>query len=341
MARKERKYKRLPGRPFSLFNVRSLWQGPDHLLWVETVFFKENYKRFFFKDIQSVVLQRTNTHTIWTFVWGAPALVCGLIALLMPGPSYVSGSFAIFFLLALALNLAMGPSCSVYLQTAVQIQTLASLKRVRTAKKTMARIKTMVEAVQGSWENRTGLNAQSAAAGGFIASPDGTRAGSNQGRDLIAKGPFKPLLHQVLFGMLLALGAVAAVQLQLKNLLVALMETLLHSTIQLLVIVALVRWYRHIKGSPIARINWVALVFVAVQTLIGYGLYIAASLSNPMINYHHWAMFKQMFEIQFMDHPLALAGNLIYAGGSIMLGFLGLIVLRLHWRGTQSQEGER
>ena len=105
-------------------------------------------------------------------------------------------------------------------------------------------------------------------------------------------------------------------------------DTLLHAAVQILVIAALTRWYRQIKESMISRINWMALCFILFQTLVGYGLFLAVSFRNPMINYHHWEMFKLMFQLQTADHPLALTGNLVYSGGNLVLGLLGLIAMR-------------
>jgi len=322
MARKERKYKRLPGRPFTPFDVRSLWQGPDHLLWVESVFFKENYKRFFYSDIQCAILRRTDTRMLWSFIWGTLALICGLIAFLVPGTPYVSATFTAIFLLALGINLAWGPSCTVYLQTAVQVQKISSLKRVRTALKTMARIKALVEAVQGPWERQKGMNELSAA------TPTGASQAPTASVDRSRKGPFEPRLHLILFGLLLVLGTIGLSQLKFKSLPVGVLETLFYSAAQIMVIIALVRWHRQLKGTLIARVNWLALFFITSQTIIGYGLFIAVSFSNPQINYHHWAMFKKMFELQWIDHPLALVGNLVHAGGSLLLGISGLLILQ-------------
>lgn len=336
MARKEKIYRRMPGRPFSPFYTGSLWQGPDHLLWVESVFFKESYKRFYYNDIQSIVLQRTGTHLIWTFVWGALALLFGAIAFWVPGPPHVSGTFMVIFLAALLMNIIMGPSCSVYLQTAVQRQKILSLKRVRTANKVMTRIKAFVEKQQGVWEKQKSVDAQKAmlnfAPTASVGAPGTSPAGTSE---KVPQGPFNPLLHQILFGLFLVMGIFGCIQLLLKSLPLGLMETLMHGAAQIMVIVVLVRWYRHLKGTMIARINWLALVFIVIQTAIGYGLYFAASFQNPEINYHHWAMFKMMFELQMTDHPVALAGNIIYGGGSLLLGVFGLLVVQRQYRNIQ------
>lgn len=332
MARKDRKYNRLPGRPFTPFEVRSLWQGPDHLLWVESVLFKEHYKRFFYTDIQSIVLQRTDAHVLWSCIWGVLASLCGLIAYLMPDTPFIRGFFLMFFLLLLVANIVLGPACTVYLQTAAQVQKISSLKRVKTARKAMARIKGLVEAAQGAWDPRhSGPQVHPISASAFanpVASAPLTAGDLIPDTAAEAAVPFKPFLHQILFGLMLALGVAGAVQLQLQNLPLAALETFVHLAAQVMVIVALTRWYRQTTGTLIIKLNWIALVFITLFTIVGYGLYLAASFSNPQVNYHHWVMFKKVFELQWLEHPLTLVGNIIYACGNLLLACFGWLMLR-------------
>lgn len=331
MDQKEQAYQKLPGWSVNLFDTKSLWQGENHLLYVEALFFKESYKRFDYNDIQTILLQRTGTHLVWSFLWGALTFLFGIIVFIVPGPPYVSGAFLAIFLIALLANLIMGPSCIVYLQTAVQLQKLASLRRVRTAGKVMTRIKSLVEKEQGQWEKNKSAEAQNT----VLQTPQKTAlhspatvARGEEGSDPEPKGTYRAMLHQVLFGLFVILGLLGAIQVFLQNLPLGLLETLIHSAAQILVIVALVRWFRHLKGTLIAKFNWLALVFIVVQTIIGYGLYMLVSIQNPEINYHHWAMFKMLFELQMSDHPLALAGHIIFSGGSLLIGAFGLLVVQ-------------
>ncbi len=333
MARQKRTYRRMPGRPFTPFVVGSLWQGPDHLLFVESVFFKEQNKRFYYDDIQSIVLQRTGTHLLWTFAWGALALLFGIIALLASGPGYVSGTFCSIFLIALLVNILKGPTCLVYFQTAVQIQKITSLKRVRTANKVMTRIRALVEERQGAWEKQKSIDIrQKALHAAQSAETEAPITSAVQKQKEEPRGRFKPLLHQILFGLILSMGIVWAIQILLKSPLIGLLETLLHAAALIISIVALARWFRHLKGSMIAKLNWLALIFLVILTIVGYGIYFAALFRNPEMNYHHWAMFKLMFEIQMSDHPMALAGNIIYAGGCLLIGGFGLVAVQRQWK---------
>ena len=325
MAAKDAPYRRMPGRPFALFTTASLWQGEDHLLFVETVLFREQHKRFYFNDIQSIVLQRTGTHLVLSSVWTALALLFFTLALAASGPVYVTGTLAVIFGSALLVNIIKGPTCMVYLQTAVQIQKISCLKRVRTAGKALTRIKTLVEERQGTWQRQqSGAARQNAPPVGVNTSV----AVVMRPHEAQPKGRYKSLLHRILFSVLLAMGVLGTVQLFLKSLPIGFLEALLHAAALILSIVALARWFRHIKGSLIAKINWMAFFFICLVTGVGYVLFFVVTLRNPELNYHHWAMFKLMFELQATDHPLALTGNIIYAGGCLLVGALGLLAIR-------------
>lgn len=328
------KYKRLPGRTFLPFVGWSLWQGKDHLLWVSATFFRETYKRFYYNDVQSVVLQETASHWIWTFVWGALALLFGLVAALVvffdSDVPYATGTMMLLFIIAVLINLSLGRSCTVYLQTAVHIQKLSCLRRVRTAQKALNQIKTLVEQQQGPWEKQKSIDAQDAILGPRlgtpqVAPPPPTPA---QVEATAPKGPYKPWSHYLFFALFFLMGALGSIQMWLKLMPVAPFQYLLHAVAQIMALVVLVVWFRHLKGTMIAKFNWVAITFVSIQSLAVGILYYVALFQNPELNYNYWALFKMMFDIQMNDHPVTLAGNIIYGGGSMLIGVFGLMVVQ-------------
>ena len=194
--------------------------------------------------------------------------------------------------------------------------------------KAMDRIRALVEVHQGGWEKQKSVEAhKEQLAAAKAPSQVQPAAIADAEAEKAPVGPFNPLLHRALFGLLLAMGVLGVIQLYLKNLPLGLLEALMHGAVQILVIVTLVRWHRHLKGTVIYKINWLALILIAFYTVVGYVLYFAVSFRYPEINYHNWAMFKRMFEIQTVDHPLALSGNLIYAGGSLLLGIFGILAV--------------
>jgi hypothetical protein len=60
MARKPREYRRLAGRRNLGWTRNTLWIGPDHLLKITVRSYEEQYKRFYFKDIQALSVLRTD-----------------------------------------------------------------------------------------------------------------------------------------------------------------------------------------------------------------------------------------------------------------------------------------
>src|SRR5438552_4520512 len=150
MPRGEKAYQRLPGREAGFLSYSRLWLGPDHLLLARTAFFSEEYKRFYFRDIQAVVTRRTERREILNVIFAFTMIVFGVLALVTG-----SGWQAFFlvmagtFVLALLVNWLRGPTCVCHVRTAVQTEELSPLKRFRAARKVIERLKPNIEKAQG------------------------------------------------------------------------------------------------------------------------------------------------------------------------------------------------
>jgi len=134
----------------------SLWLGDDHLLLVECTGYTENYKRFFFRDIQSFTIRQTKTRAVWNWIWGAFLVISGLIAW-AAGNSYssattgfiVGGILLSIFGIPLLLNNLWSPTCACEIRTAVQTESLPSLCRLRKTQRIMNLVRPMIIAAQG------------------------------------------------------------------------------------------------------------------------------------------------------------------------------------------------
>src|SRR5437899_10193108 len=123
----EVKYKRLTrARARSRFSVisagnSSLWLGPDHLLCIDSTGFTENYKRFYFRDIQAVIVRKTDGYKYWNGALGFLGLLFTIFAAMTSDSAgrIAWFSFAALFWLLMLLNLALGPTSACYVQTAV------------------------------------------------------------------------------------------------------------------------------------------------------------------------------------------------------------------------------
>src|SRR5258708_2639191 len=115
---KKKEYKKIASGRRLMSSVQ-LWQGKDHLLVCESMGYSEDYKRFFFRDIQAVMVRDNFRRMVWSFVWGGFLLFfLVLMGFFQSEPAlwFCAGFFGILFL----INLLMGKGCICHLKTAVQ-----------------------------------------------------------------------------------------------------------------------------------------------------------------------------------------------------------------------------
>jgi hypothetical protein len=324
MARAPKTYKKLAGGGLSLFFRHVLWQGPDHLLWVETGAFQEQYKRFYFNDIQAIILRRNQHRGLWALGWGACILLFGIIWLTGRGPGYGSGLMTVLSALGLGIHWLRGPCCEVYLQTAVQIEKLSTLVRVPKALKVMERIRTAAEAVQGpfdGWHISPDREPEEMAAIDFSAagiapgpvSPPGPADGE----------PYQPLLHRILFGLLFLFGLLRCLQLWARSFPLAVLDIIGLASTLVLAIIVLVRWHHWVKGTVLSLASWLVLVFAALHGLAAYIMFIATSIGHPALAFQQGAILKAFFELRVGDQPIVWGIGVAAAAISLVLGLLG------------------
>ena len=156
----EQKYKRLTRergtRELSVaFSARSsLWLGDDHVLLVESAFFAENYKRFFFRDIQAITLRKTDGRAICNWILGGMIFLSLLFTLIIPHRAetvniVLACIASVIFGIPLLLNNLFGPTCACQIRTAVQTENLPSIRRVRQAHKIFNKVRPLIAAAQG------------------------------------------------------------------------------------------------------------------------------------------------------------------------------------------------
>jgi hypothetical protein len=324
MGRASSVYKKMPGNWRAPFARRTLWQGPDHLLWVEKTLMQEHYRRFYFKDIQAVIVRRNWRHHVWTLFWAV--LVCagaGLAMLSAETPDlpdfFVPAGFALLGVIALLINWFRGPCCEFYLQTAVQLERLTNMVRQRRALKMADRIKALTEKAQGPFQ-------MTAATGGHGA---GARANRFPTAALATETqePFQPRLHWALFAVLLCQGALGGLQLWLRQPWLVALGLIALGVTMVLAIIALVRGHRQIKGTLLGVVTWLTLALTAANGLSAYGLFIYASTLKPQYSYDHTALLMAFLELHLEDSTLIMAIVLGFAAGALLLGVIGSIAV--------------
>jgi hypothetical protein len=158
----EKEYQRLTGtaRKASLAYRETfrLWLGADHLLQVSSSYFTETYKRFYYKDIQGMSLQKTKKGFWLNLCLSIMILIIIGIGFLAGNGSQDSGFYVflgiaatplVILLICLIVNIARGPTCTFHIKTAVHLEELPSLNRLWKAKKAIKKIADQIHATQG------------------------------------------------------------------------------------------------------------------------------------------------------------------------------------------------
>lgn len=151
-------YRLLPGlmRRTGFINPSSyrLWMAPDHLLFLTINHYSETSKRFYFRDIQALVISNNNKGRNSSIAIGIITIIFGIISLTflkseIPELATVTLVCGSMTLIGLVINFIYGKTCTVRLHTAVQVEELPSLRFLRTTIKVVGMLKPMIEAAQG------------------------------------------------------------------------------------------------------------------------------------------------------------------------------------------------
>jgi branched-subunit amino acid transport protein len=153
-------YRKLPGTRRGFIQKSSVWAGPDHLLLVRGSRFRDEYKRFYYRDVQAIAVARaprfhisTRAAAIAVACWVAAAVVqFGLAAsrvISKPFATEAGGAWLIVLVVVWAY-VSGKASCRCRIYTAVSGDELPSVYRRWTARKFLAAVEPLIAQTQGT-----------------------------------------------------------------------------------------------------------------------------------------------------------------------------------------------
>jgi hypothetical protein len=153
MEQNRERYRKLPGRRRGFLFGSSVWLGSDHLLLVKSARFREEYKRFYFRDVQAIVVAKARRFHIST----RAAVIAALwFATLGFGMHYAGWSWAHGLVGFLTVNawfyVSIMRSCRCRIYTAVSSDDLPSLYRTWTARRFLKKVEPYLAQAQGAIE---------------------------------------------------------------------------------------------------------------------------------------------------------------------------------------------
>lgn len=105
-----------------------LYQASDHLMLVQSTGFTEDYRRIYYRDIESVIVRPSHRRGATTLV----LVLITFILFLLPlaHVNWIAAAVcAIPFLVGIVINLLKGPSCQCHVNTRVQSLALPTPQR--------------------------------------------------------------------------------------------------------------------------------------------------------------------------------------------------------------------
>ncbi len=179
-------YRKLPGTLRGFLNRSSVWAGPGYLLLVRGSRFTEEYKRFYFRDVQAIAVARAPRFHVSTRM----AFAAGILAALWFAARLKGGSYALPAIEALAVALvavwiyvSAAQSCLCRIYTAVSGDQLPSIYRMWTARKFLAAVEPLIAQTQGVVERAWAAAAEEREVGpAFLAAAAHACRGCDDGR---------------------------------------------------------------------------------------------------------------------------------------------------------------
>jgi hypothetical protein len=326
MAKKNTKYQKLPGsKKGFLLGKHTLWQGTDHLLQIFSRMGVEDYKRFYFSDIQAIITRKTIVGKVQNVIFAGFIMLLALPAFLLDeGWSMFFAAAAGVPLVFLFVNIVRGPTCETKLMTAVQTEKMHSLHRLKNTLKVMDRLQPYIQRVQG---NITPEDREKTPVRQIDGNPSEGRM-KPAGSPKIAARQEKGRMHMILFMLLLIDGVLVAVGFLFTHVALTILSAVAGICMGIFVIIALVKQHNSDLPASLQTITWASLGYVGIAFIAGYAVSIMFAFKNPGTAYNQWEFFKSMSALSPWESRLKLGFDIYTLCGAFFLGIPGLFLLK-------------
>ncbi len=327
-------YIKLPGKRRRIIVGRdTAYLGPDHLLTIESSGFSEQYKRYYFKDIQAINIIKTRKATITNSillvlmiglsVWGA-FLYPGEMAPLSVFLWIISAVMLVYFI----MNAPQGASCEVWIHTRVQKEKIPSLYASRIVNKAMKILVPAIEKVQGTLGGENLKNARNKL---YFKKDDQFTPGTRVKIPRVQQTGGSLIWHRISFPMTMISGALIAVAIVYRPpLFLAFASIWMLSGFAVAVVAGAVQTRTGISGTVKAA-TWASAGAYLVILVIGYvetvvGWVTMASELDPFQTQNQWEMFKVYSKMDVLGTPWMFWLNTVQASILMMIGAAGLFL---------------
>jgi len=329
MAGKAKEYTKLPGRGIKrgslvyIVGIRArLWKGKDHILSILNFGYFEEYRRFYYKDIQAFTIRKTAKSMIWNAILTVLALLFAVLAII--SEEYLSPfiwAVAAIFIVLLIVNILRGQSCITEIHTAVGSEELPSLGRLKKAEKVISMLEPLIEEAQGklSPEEIQPLYEELAR----------EKKGATPSRAREQLSAYTGKFHTILFIALLVDALLTGIIFFHNGVFITTVSTLLFFAVSALVIVALIKQHNSRIGKEVRFVTWSAMAYMVLEYILGYVFLIfVVAMEHPEAMNDQWEIIKIASSLSPYDNPYYMAMLVTSTSLSLLLGISGLALHR-------------
>jgi hypothetical protein len=337
--RSQQDYQRLPGKAVGLYRRARLWQGQDHLLLVDSNTYQENYERFYYKDIQGLLIRKTIKGGIWNGLVGVPAVLTAMKLWVSweDGEGWLWALPTALLLLMLLVNTLRGSTCVSHIQTPISVRQLPSLNRLRIAHKVRDRIRTLVEQEQGRLEREQIRQAELPPRAEMTLTENGNRLAvthTDITQGTTETGPlYSGWGHWLLVAGCLAMAGFLVLYLFLNGPVLAGIGVLLGGCLLVINLIALAKQGDSSAPSAVKSFAWSVLIFLFILLIVGYfGMMFALIQSGQMkAMFGQWSLFRAMAQLSPLESPFLSALFILAAISLVLIALFGSIAVA-GWR---------
>jgi hypothetical protein len=323
-------YRRIRGARWS-WGRSALRLADDHLLLCDSGSgFVERYKRFYFRDIEAIIIRKTPNWIAAVAIWAFIAFCFFLVGISVGWNTFLEVMEGIcgFFILR---NVIRGPSSRTHIQTAVQNDVLPMVKRTRKARRVLRSLFPLIEQAQSDLEQvATSVVSQSSVTEVKTAAPAPSLAPASVSEEVIPIRRPVGWFHTVTFTIALLSGLMAIWEVNYSSTTSLVISAALFCLSTVCAVIALVLQAKRPVHPAVAVVTWLLVISCIVGAMVVNGVFTMldsiaqakiqadAHSSRPMI-IHPLTPFR-------LRHVPGFASVLwVYGISSVILALLGLI----------------
>ncbi len=332
-------YRRLPGKKKVFLRQNTLWLGEDHLLAVESNYFNERYNRLYFRDFQAIIVRKTNRFAACNIVTATAAGLCAVSMIAAGawhylGLSLVSGIALLLSLIALAMNLIRGATCTCHVGMPLAVHNLQSVCRLKYAQRILAEITPLVQKYQGPMDVDE-IRSQWLRGEVSGTLPDSKpRVNGLPPTGAVQEGSC--FFHTLLSGALLLEVLVTVLEFHSGHSMVRLANVVTGALLFALVVTALVKQHRRSLPRTLKGWTWTVAVMLVVFNLVA--MFAATVILTLKRGPRSQAdPLSSLLEFTPDAHPFMSRIYVCYIIVSVVLAIWGLAVIAVHRRQSRNR----